>query len=232
MTLRCVNADKEASNVVFWDNAQSTCCFAVHRLCLMLFDLCKDFSLFYQDQGIRHLAPMSLLRLGPETALAAGCCPPASHFSASKTLSCCCGTGKHGPWKSSKTVTMWSSCLLWKSILKQGLCKTLWGLSSSDVSQAVRKVTQWQKVTEVFYQPSKCLSRTPLPGLAVAMNMSSPASCTFVVVTDKFRSWRLGLVCSSCILVGAQLHISSCKTIWLLPSFYLNLSVHIRRIFL
>lgn len=134
-------------------------------LSLMLFDLCKDFLLFHQDQGIIYLTSMPSLSLGPGTNLGAGHCPSASHTLESKTVSCCCGgRGKHDPWENSEAqIHVCFKCLF----LMQDLCKNQYPLSNSGVPQPLCKVTQWQKVTEVFYQPSSSQSITPLPGLVV-----------------------------------------------------------------
>lgn len=69
-------------------------------LSLILFHLCKDFSLFHQDQGITHLTPMSLLSW-------------VQGQPSERVPRCSCGTGKHAPWESSEAVTMLSSSLLW-----------------------------------------------------------------------------------------------------------------------
>lgn len=103
---------------------------------------------------------------------------------------------------------MLSSCMLWLSVSKARLVQSpmqTFFLALMCPSRCTRSHSG--KKVKVFYQPSSCLSRIPLPGLVVVMRMSIPASCTFLVITDKFRSWMLGSICSSYILVGVPNYV-------------------------
>lgn len=141
------------------------------------------FLIVLSGPGIIYFTPKTFLR-ETGTALTGGHCPSASCFLRMK-LMLLFWDRETCTLEEVQRLTVLSSCHLWMSIYKARLIHNPFqsfflGLMcpSCDV------VSPSDKVIQVFYQPSKCLSRIPLPGLVVVMNTSIPVSCTYLVITD------------------------------------------------
>lgn len=117
MTLGDVNTDKEASNIVFCDNIQSVCCSTVHMLSLMLFDLCMDFSLSCQDQGITFHTKISLEGGQGQPSWGVTAHLPPISLGVKHLHAAALGQGSM-PLEEDQRLMMLSSCLFWMFISK------------------------------------------------------------------------------------------------------------------